>query len=208
MAGEGPAFDRAFQGRSDRLSIRPERAEDLPFVRGLAERCSPLADVLPAQLLAQQAAAQEASHRSEYPSAMRRIVSANGIPVGRIVIEWRSDGVTHGVDIAVLPEFRSSGAGLQMLRAWLDVADSMESLSTLYVRSNNPVLALYRRLSRFESGSGRRRRGISPDVQASRRSGCCRCRESAGGLANYPKSRDVPTVHHPPGTSQGIKCGR
>lgn len=146
MAGEGPAFDRAFQGRSDRLSIRPERAEDLPFVRGLAERCSPLADVLPAQLLAQQAAAQEASHRSEYPSAMRRIVSADGIPVGRIVIEWRPDGVTHGVDIAVLPEFRSSGAGLQMLRAWLDVADSMESLSTLYVRSDNPVLALYRRL--------------------------------------------------------------
>jgi ribosomal protein S18 acetylase RimI-like enzyme len=72
--------------------------------------------------------------------------SADGIPVGRIVIEWRPDGVTHGVDIAVLPEFRSSGAGLQMLRAWLDVADSMESLSTLYVRSDNPVLALYRRL--------------------------------------------------------------
>ena len=77
---------------------------------------------------------------------MRSIVSVGGVPAGRIVVDWAGDGNSHGVDIAVLPEFRPSGAGLHMLRAWLDVADCAAMSCTLEVAHDNPAARLYWRL--------------------------------------------------------------
>jgi len=137
------AFDRAFRRRSARLQVRPEQPHDFAFLQLLAARCSPLADLLPAAILAQQAVAQEASHRSQYPDAMRRIVTFEGKTAGRIVVQWDSERTSHGVDIAVLPELRRSGAGLCMLRSWLDAADLGNWRCTLQVRRDNPVARLY-----------------------------------------------------------------
>jgi ribosomal protein S18 acetylase RimI-like enzyme len=77
---------------------------------------------------------------------MRRIVGVAGVRAGRIVIDWGADHISHGVDIAVLPELRSTGVGLHMLRAWLEVADHGAWTCTLDVNSNNRAALLYRRL--------------------------------------------------------------
>ena len=83
---------------------------------------------------------------SAYPEAMRRIVSAGPRPIGRIVVDWTQEGVSHGVDIAVDPDHRASGAGLHMLRAWLGAADRLGTPCRLTVRADNPARRIYARL--------------------------------------------------------------
>lgn len=146
MRSEHEAFDRALAARSDRLECRQEESADAAFLHALAARCSPLHSLLPAPMLEQQAAAQEASHRAQHPDAMRRIAAVAGVRAGRIVIDWGPVGVSHGVDIAVLPELRSSGVGLHLLRAWLDVADAGGWRCTLDVSRANPAIRLYAHL--------------------------------------------------------------
>jgi len=146
MSSEQKSFEAALRRRSPRLEARPEQAGDRHFILELTATCSPIASLLPQSVLEQQSAAKEASHRAQHPDAMRAIVSVDGAPAGRIVLDWTKNGNSHGVDIAVLPQFRSSGAGLHMLRAWLDLADSVGVLCTLEVASNNPAAQIYRRL--------------------------------------------------------------
>jgi ribosomal protein S18 acetylase RimI-like enzyme len=146
MSSSHAAFDRALRRRSARLEARAEQPGDLPFLHELAAHCSPIASLLPAPILHQQSEAKEASHRARHPDAMRAIVSVDGVRAGRISVDWGKDGNTHGIDIAVLPEFRASGAGLHMLRAWLDVADSGAMSCTLEVAHDNPAALVYRRL--------------------------------------------------------------
>lgn len=140
------AFDAAFRDHGPHLDIRPETAVDGDFLAQLFALCSPLALFVPAALLARQAAIQHASHSAQHPRAMRRIVSLGSRPIGRIVIDWRPPDHSHGVDIAVLPDDRRSGAGLHLLRAWLDVADRCKMTCRLEVERSNPARHLYARL--------------------------------------------------------------
>jgi GNAT superfamily N-acetyltransferase len=146
ISNAAEAFDDAFARRARALVIRVETDADAPFLSDLFVRCSPLRDTLPAQLLAQQWRMQSASHRAAHPAAMRRIVTAAGLPVGRIVIDWTPIDLSEGVDIAVDPDYRASGAGLHLLRAWLDVADALRKTCTLTVLAANPARHIYARL--------------------------------------------------------------
>jgi ribosomal protein S18 acetylase RimI-like enzyme len=139
-------FDTHFMQRSLRLKIRPEDDGDTAFLKDLFAACSPLADMLPPALLDLQSATQSDSHRAAHPHAMRRIVLEAERPVGRIMVDWGADGVSHGVDIAVLPQARGSMAGLHMLRSWLDAADACGYDCTLEVLANNPAQKIYARL--------------------------------------------------------------
>ena len=145
-ADESEAFDAALRRRDGLLDVRPERPCDRDALRLIFAHCSPLASTLPASMLIQQADLQEIGHRAQHPGAMRRIAWRGDTPIGRIVIDWQSTDHSHGVDIAVLPEWRASGAGLQLLRAWLEVADRHGRASRLHVRHDNPAIRLYRRL--------------------------------------------------------------
>jgi GNAT superfamily N-acetyltransferase len=140
------AFDGAFRGRAQLLEIRPEAAADGDFLVRLFALCSPLAPFVPPALLAQQAAIQHASHTARHPGAMRRIISLGARPIGRIVIGWHPPDHSHGIDIAVLPGDRNSGAGLHLLRAWLAVADRWGMACKLDVERGNPARHLYARL--------------------------------------------------------------
>lgn len=139
------SFDDAFAVRAPRLGCRPEAASDAAFLTDLAMTCSPLAGMLPEPMLLQQARFQHAGHNAEHPHAMQRIVMLDGQPIGRIMIGW-GEAETYGVDIAVLPDFRATGAGLHMLRAWLDVADLLGVPARLDVRADNPAARIYWRL--------------------------------------------------------------
>lgn len=166
MLFEHEAFDRLLRSRSARLDCHPEQTSDLPFVHRLAARCSPLAFLVPEPVLQQQAEAQEASHRAHHPNAMRRVVTVDGAPAARIVVDWAPSHVAHGVDIAVLPELRSSGAGLHMLRAWLDAADEGAWECVLEVNRDNPAMRLYAYLG-FQAADDRSV-GATPFVSMNR----------------------------------------
>lgn len=139
-------FDLAFSNRAGKLSIRPEVDEDRDFLVALFVACSPMAASMPTALLHMQANMQIDSHRSAHPNAMRRIVCADGSPIGRIMVDWNIDHCTHGIDIAVLPDARGTGAGLHMLRAWLATADQMRQTCRLEVISDNPARHIYAKL--------------------------------------------------------------
>lgn len=143
---ESELFDEAFLRRAPGLAIRGETAADGGFLAKLFAVCSPLASVLPPALLEVQSSSQQASYRQSHPTAMRRIVLHNGVPVGRIVVDWNVAGVSHGVDIAVLPQTRATLAGPHMLRAWLEVADRLGRPCSLDVLADNRARLFYRRL--------------------------------------------------------------
>ena len=143
---EGELFDAAFGRRAAALTVRPEADADAIFVAELFAACAPLAGILPPQLLEMQSASQQASYRADYPDAMYRIVLDGEVPIARIVVDWPIGGTSHGVDIAVLPAARATGAGPHMLRAWLEVADRLGRSCSLDVLADNRAGLLYRRL--------------------------------------------------------------
>lgn len=148
---ESELFDAALRRRAPELGVRPETEGDEQFLTELYIACSPLAAVLPRELLEQQASIQRASHRQQHPDSMRRIVLRGDVPVGRIAVDWDMRGVAYGIDIAVLPAARRTLAGPHMLRAWLEVADALRLACTLDVVAANPARCLYRRLGFVEA---------------------------------------------------------
>jgi ribosomal protein S18 acetylase RimI-like enzyme len=140
------AFDASFLARAPGLAIRAESEADDAFLLAMFILNAPLRDVLPRAMLELQASTQTAAFRSVYPRAMRRIIVDDQQPVGRIVVDWFAADHVHGIDIAVLPGSRGRGAGLAMLRAWLDVADQIGRRCRLDVYINNPAAKIYRRL--------------------------------------------------------------
>lgn len=128
------------------LRLEEERGEHEPFLARLFVACSTLPERLPPALIEHQALAQQAGHRREFPHAMRRVVFDADRPIARIVVDWSSPELSRGVDIAVLPTHRASGAGAALLRAWLAVADRQRRRCHLSVLRDNPAARLYRRL--------------------------------------------------------------
>jgi ribosomal protein S18 acetylase RimI-like enzyme len=139
------SYDDAFTARAPRLRCRSEDAADAAFLIDLAMACSPLAGVIPDPMLLQQAELQHAAHDGAHPHAMHRIAMREGVPVGRIMIDWDA-AESHCVDVAVLPEHQGKGIGLALLRAWLDVADLRGQPARLEVRADNPAARIYLRL--------------------------------------------------------------
>jgi ribosomal protein S18 acetylase RimI-like enzyme len=139
-------FDSVFHHRCEFAVIRSETHDDAEFLVLLFIACAPLAAVLPEPMLRQQASIQKAGHIAEFPSAMRRIILLNGLPVARFMIDWNSTRSSHAVDLAVLPQARRSGIGLQLLRTWIEVADALHKPCTLEVLADNPARKIYDRL--------------------------------------------------------------
>ncbi len=147
------AFDAQFAQRAPLLNIAAEVPEHRGALRDLFIACSPLAGRLPDALFDLQFESQDATFRTARPMAMRRILTLAGQPIARIIVDWQLSGASHGVDIAVHPDHRRSGAGLAMLRAWLAVADSEHRTCTLDVVAHNPARRIYERLGFVEASS-------------------------------------------------------
>lgn len=145
MTDSHALFDDAFARRAPALECRARQAADLEFLTGLAIACSPLAGMLPEAMLVQQAEFQHAAHDGAHPDAMQRIVVLDRRPIARIMVDWMADE-SYGVDIAVLPDFRATGAGLHMLRAWIEIADTVGLPCRLDVRIDNPAARIYARI--------------------------------------------------------------
>ncbi len=139
-------FDAAVAMRLADLEVRAEIPGDTAFLTGLFLATSPLAGMLPGPVLAQQAQAQQASYRADFPQAMSRIATRGEVDIGRILIDWSGTGSCTCVDIAVLPQAQCGGIGTALLEAWIATADALDRPCTLQVAVGNPAQRIYTRL--------------------------------------------------------------
>lgn len=92
-----------------------------------------------------QFVAQQQHYPAQYPQANHDVISADGVPVGRIYLDGSGEGL-HILDVTVLPQYRSAGIGSKVLRQVLDEAARRSVPVTIYVESFNPSLRLFQRL--------------------------------------------------------------
>lgn len=132
------------------LSCRNCQEADSPFLAQLyalvhAPEFSALK--LPAEMLAkllqQQSFAQETGYRQQFPNADRRIIEVQGVPVGRMVVDFQPEGV-HLVDIALNPAYHRRGIGGDLLRRL--IVEAAGRPIGLHVMSTNPARRLYERV--------------------------------------------------------------
>ena len=98
-----------------------------------------------ATFVAMQFEAQDASWQRQRPTTQRAIVLVGGRAAGRLYVDHAADEIRI-VDIALLPEFRGSGAGTALLRSVLDEGDRRGLPVTIHVEKGNRARALYARL--------------------------------------------------------------
>ncbi|MDB5534451.1 MAG: hypothetical protein JWO28_2766 [Hyphomicrobiales bacterium] len=160
---------------SEGFALRPARARDRTFQRILFAAGRPDAIFIarmPAvqrqAFLDSQFALQDTHYRRFFAGAECHIVTLNGLPVGRVMIEkkaskWRL------IDIGLLPEVRSRGLGSALIVA-VQAACAAARADALYlqVEVNNRARQLYQRLGfsvAGDIGSHAEMAWTSPDVR-------------------------------------------
>lgn len=146
FSGPLSQFIEDFAGRRPDLSLRVECETDQPFLTGLFIACSPLANTLPQSMIKQQAWMQDQSYRQEFPSASRCIVTRGTEPIGRIIIDWDADALSHCIDVAMISSEQGAGIGASLLMAWITISDRLCRDSCLQVFAGSRAKNLYQRL--------------------------------------------------------------
>ena len=98
------------------------------------------------QLLQMQHNAQQSSYRGQYPGSENLLVLHQGVPAGRIWIARLEDEIRL-VDIALLPEFRSQGAGTFLMNEILaEARKAGKPVRSTVFRFNPGSLRFHQRL--------------------------------------------------------------
>ncbi|HYH07462.1 MAG TPA: GNAT family N-acetyltransferase [Thermoanaerobaculia bacterium] len=136
----------------DRITFRPERPEDEPFLYRLyVSTREPEMRMVdwPAEqktaFLRQQFGAQTAHYKTHYADADYSIIVLDGAPAGRLYLHQRGDDLRI-MDILLAPEHRGSGIGTVLLKEILDRAAASGHSVSIHVEQDNPALRLYERL--------------------------------------------------------------
>ena len=95
--------------------------------------------------LSMQFEAQHRFYQEQFPSATFEIIQVNHIDAGRLYLDYREDEIRI-VDIALLPQFRTSGLGTGILKTIIRNAEEKSLCVRIHVEKNNPALSLYQRL--------------------------------------------------------------
>jgi ribosomal protein S18 acetylase RimI-like enzyme len=134
------------------LAIEAVQADDTAFLYQLY--CDTRADEIAAwgwtaaqvePFLRMQFDAQRRGYALQMPDAEHRIVRVGGEDAGRIVVDRTGDEFLL-VDVALLPQFRGTGIGTQLLRQLQAEAVSAGVPVRLHVEKSNRALRLYERL--------------------------------------------------------------
>lgn len=140
------------------IELRPETAEDEPFLRRLfvSTRIDEFSAAgLPPQaiemLLAQQYDLQRRHYRAAFLDADWSIVERRGQAVGRLYVAREMAG-RRIVDIAILPEAKGQGIGGMLIDRVLAEACRAGRPVHLHVRPENRARRLYLRKGFVETG--------------------------------------------------------
>jgi GNAT superfamily N-acetyltransferase len=95
--------------------------------------------------------AQDRHYRSVHPQASHSVVTVDGEPAGRLIVE-RSDEEIRIVDVALLPRFRRAGVGSELLRSLFAEADARGLPVRCHVVEGNEALAFWQHLGLVARG--------------------------------------------------------
>lgn len=136
----------------DRISFRPERPEDEPFLYRLyvSTREHEMSyvdwsDEQKTAFLQQQFGAQTYHYKTHYTEADYSIILLDGVPAGRLYLNSKPADVRI-MEILLAPEYRGSGIGTVLLREILEKAASAGQSVSIHVEQDNAALRLYERL--------------------------------------------------------------
>jgi ribosomal protein S18 acetylase RimI-like enzyme len=101
--------------------------------------------------LRMQFVAQRRGYEADYAAAEHRLILADGEPIGRIFVH-RTEREIRLVDIAVLPEFQSRGAGAAFIRNLIAESQASGRPLRLQVARGNRAIQLYQRLGFSKTG--------------------------------------------------------
>jgi GNAT superfamily N-acetyltransferase len=108
------------------LALRPERAEDEPFLfalfcshTGRVLRRSGLPDAAIETMLQFQYRANTETHHKTFPDAVFSIIESDGVSVGRLIEEDEGDRV-YFVDFALVDEHQAKGLGTAFIEMVAD----------------------------------------------------------------------------------------
>ena len=135
------------------VRLRPESPQDEPFIRRVVIEtvaselgASAWPEPMRSHLLGIQYTARRASHRLNYPEAVRHVIQADGASAGWVVVATTTDEIRI-VDIMILPEMRGRGIGTATLREILSIARGQGKPVLLNVNlTNHGAIRLYERL--------------------------------------------------------------
>lgn len=145
------------------VTLRPECAgpdsSDEPFLKRLvfetvAAELGAWAwpEPMRSHLLGIQYTSRRQSHRVNCPGSVSRIIEADAVPAGWLVVNTLPDEV-HLVDILVLAEFRGFGIGTAAIREILqEAAESSKPVRLSVYRTNHAAIRLYERLGFRRAG--------------------------------------------------------
>jgi ribosomal protein S18 acetylase RimI-like enzyme len=105
----------------------------------------PWSDEQKAGFLQMQHTAQHQHYHTHFPQADYDLILVDGVPAGRLYV-WRAPEEILLIDIALLPEYRNSGIGGNLLRALVAESRATGKPLHLHVEPFNPALRLYQRL--------------------------------------------------------------
>ena len=134
------------------IVLRPIRPEDDSFLARVyaSSRADELAitgwsEEQKAAFCRQQFDAQSTYYAANYAEASFQIIEREGAPIGRLYVD-RAKNEIRIVDIALLPEFRGSGIGTELLHELLEEARAAGKSVSIHVERFNRALQLYQRL--------------------------------------------------------------
>jgi len=137
------------------VTLRPADADDEAFLFELfastREEFNFLEETQKQAILKMQYDARRFQYEEGYPQAEASIILLGDGPVGRMLVDEGEHAITL-VDIAVLPEYRGSGIGTQLLQNLLKRAVDARKPVKLQVFESNPAVRLYERLGFSQIG--------------------------------------------------------
>ena len=132
------------------VSLRPVLPDDDGFLYELfcltvGDELNKLDSAQREMVLRMQFNAQLHGYTAEFPKADHQIIMLEDQVIGRVLVE-RTDTEHRGVDIALLPQYRSGGIGTMLIQGLLDEAREAGKPFRISVVRTNPALHLYERL--------------------------------------------------------------
>jgi GNAT superfamily N-acetyltransferase len=140
------------------MKLRPVTPDDEPFLYELYQSAHsaelPLDHLDPNQrelIFRTQYSAQKQTYSVQFPKAEDKIILLDGRRVGRLLVERREDEI-RGVDIGLLPEYRSTGVGTLIIKDLMAEAEMTGKPFRIQVVKTNRAARLYERLGIYKTG--------------------------------------------------------